>query len=298
MRVALGRGGEIETAVTAAHPGLIFHVTERPNRFDERRAKDLYLLHPVLIEFGIERLHGFQRLELHVAIDPAECLAVFAAIVEEIDKVTPASLRHWNHVGGFNQTLEWEVLLDDGVPVVGLQALLQYGDGVNDALIRQVLLGYGLVEPAAYSLAKERQEGRSLALLNADIIGFDVERKSDEDLQKDIAKFAALRNQPDLFNTKPIIPYQPCPYRFKYRYRTDDGVREGTCQDWELEATYFRWSRASGEAETLAKMQQTFGEEYPRKGMLLAMGTHSLYPDTWLINGVIRLDAIEQLAFI
>lgn len=148
------------------------------------------------------------------------------------------------------------------------------------------------------SLAKERQEGRSLALLKAEIIGFDVERKSDEDLHKDNAKFAALRNQPDLFNTKPIIPYQPCPFRFKYRYRTDDGVREGTCQDWELEATYFRWSRASGEADTLTKMQKTFGEEYPRKGMLLAMGTHSLYPDTWLINGVIRLSAIEQLSLI
>jgi len=30
----------------------------------------------------------------------------------------------------------------------------------------------------------------------------------------------------------------------------------------------------------------------------LAMGTHSLYPDTWLINGVVRLDEIEQLALL
>lgn len=148
------------------------------------------------------------------------------------------------------------------------------------------------------SLAKEREAGRSLALLRPEILGFDVERKSDEDLQKETAKFAALRNQADLFNTKPIIPYQPCPYRFKYRYRTDDGDREGTCQDWEMEATYFRWSRSLGEAEALARIGQTFGEEYPRRGMLLAMGTHSQYPDTWLINGVIRLDTIEQLALL
>jgi hypothetical protein len=39
-------------------------------------------------------------------------------------------------------------------------------------------------------------------------------------------------------------------------------------------------------------MKRVFGEEYPRKGMLLAMGTHSLYPETWLINGVIRLDPV------
>jgi hypothetical protein len=43
-------------------------------------------------------------------------------------------------------------------------------------------------------------------------------------------------------------------------------------------------------------MQIVFGEEYPAKGMLLAMGTHSQYPDTWLINGVIRLDDVKQLS--
>lgn len=148
------------------------------------------------------------------------------------------------------------------------------------------------------SLAKEREQGRSLALLKPEILGFDVERKTEDDLRKESTKFAALRNQTDLFNTKPIIPYAPCPFRFRYRYRTDDGEREGTCQDWEMEATYYRWSRAGGETEALTKIRQTFGEEYPQRGMLLAMGTHSLYPDTWLINGVVRLDAIEQLALL
>jgi hypothetical protein len=48
------------------------------------------------------------------------------------------------------------------------------------------------------------------------------------------------------------------------------------------------------EQRALAEMQRVFGEEYPTKGMLMAMGTHSLYPDTWLINGVVRLDEVEQ----
>jgi hypothetical protein len=34
--------------------------------------------------------------------------------------------------------------------------------------------------------------------------------------------------------------------------------------------------------------------EYPANGMLLAMGTHSLHQDTWLINGVVRQDDISQ----
>jgi hypothetical protein len=39
----------------------------------------------------------------------------------------------------------------------------------------------------------------------------------------------------------PIIPYAPCPYRFKYDCETRDGKRTGTCQDWETEAKFFNW---------------------------------------------------------
>ena len=66
-------------------------------------------------------------------------------------------------------------------------------------------------------------------------------------------------------------------------------MREGTCQDWEIEATFLRWQRLYGEADTLRKMSDRFGVEYPKKGFVLAMGTHKAYPQ-WLINGVIRLD--------
>lgn len=144
------------------------------------------------------------------------------------------------------------------------------------------------------SLDRERTNGRSLALLKANDLEFKVEKRTSEDLTSDAARFDKLRAQRDLFNTKTLIPYKPCPYRFKYKYRTDDGPREGTCQDWEIEATYFKWSQEYGEKSTLLKMQQAFGEDYPKKGMLLAMGTHSQYPDTWLINGVIRLNQIKQ----
>lgn len=144
-------------------------------------------------------------------------------------------------------------------------------------------------------LERERVEGRSLALLNAKILAFKVEKKTEDEIDQETRRFEALRAQQDLFNTKPIIPYQPCAYRFKYRYQTDDGLREGTCQDWEIEATFFKWRQHYGEDRALSDMQRVFGEEYPSKGMLLAMGTHSLYPDTWLINGVVRLDEIEQM---
>ncbi len=157
---------------------------------------------------------------------------------------------------------------------------------------RQRFLGGKIVT----SLEREGIAGRSLALLKAKILKFIIEKKPDAELEQEFRRFEALRAQKDLFNTKPIIPYQPCPYQFKYRYESDDGLRKGTCQDWEIEATFFRWSRENGEERALADIRRVFGEEYPQKGMLLAMGTHSQYPDTWLINGIIRLDEIEQMS--
>jgi hypothetical protein len=143
------------------------------------------------------------------------------------------------------------------------------------------------------SLQRERDAGKSLALLKPEIIEFVTERKLLSEIAEETARFEALRAQADLF-AKQTTPYHPCPFRFKYRYRTEDGERFGTCQDWETEATYFNWSRSYGESRAVEEVHRVFGEEYPRRGMLLAMGTHSQYPDTWLINGVIRLPKIEQ----
>lgn len=145
------------------------------------------------------------------------------------------------------------------------------------------------------SLNRERAAKRSLALLKAQILQFSYERKSDKEIQSERANFAALRNQSDLFNTKPLIPYEPCPFKFQYRYQTEDGIRQGTCQDWEIEATFYNWRKASGEEKALIDIQRVFGDEYPSKGMLMAMGTHSLHPDTWLINGIVRLDDVSQM---
>ena len=146
------------------------------------------------------------------------------------------------------------------------------------------------------SLEKEREKGRSLALIRPRIIRFFHEKKSAETIEEERVKFERLHKQADLFNAKPLIPYKPSPYIFKYTYETDDGERTGTCQDWEMEATFYFWEKRYGEKTALDNMLKTFGEDYPRKGMVLAMGTHSQYPDTWLINGVIRLDEIQQLS--
>lgn len=143
------------------------------------------------------------------------------------------------------------------------------------------------------SLDRERAAGRSLALLKPRIQRFSFVKKSDQKLAEEKVHFETAIAQADLF-IRASIPYTPCPYKFHYHYETDDGERKGKCQDWEIEATFHKWSRIYGETEALKKISAVFGEELPRKGMLLAMGTHSRYPDVWLINGIIRLNDVKQ----
>lgn len=154
---------------------------------------------------------------------------------------------------------------------------------------------FGLIAPMITdSLARERAEGRSLAFIRPSIRKFVIEKKPEAELKADVERYALRAKQVDMF-LKQVVPYNPCPYKFKYEYETADGKRLGTCQDWETEATFFNWVKLYGEEKALASMAQRWGEEMPAKGLLFAMGTHSLYPDTWLINGIIQMSGIGQL---
>ena len=97
-----------------------------------------------------------------------------------------------------------------------------------------------------------------------------------------------------MFGAQPLKPLPPSPYEFFYRYRDDDGPHECRCHDWEVEQTFINWRRKYDEQRTLDFMHQRFGEEYPTGGMALVMGTHSAYPDVWMIIGVIRMRPTAQ----
>lgn len=155
-----------------------------------------------------------------------------------------------------------------------------------------------LANSCVRSLKAERETGRTLALLRPEIVDFSYRRRPDGELQEAAKRLAAARAQQDMFAVKSLLPYEPCPYRFVYQYRDDDGEHEGTCQDWETEATFFHWQRQYGEQKALLEMQRVFGEEYPKRGMVLAMGTHSRWPDRWLVNGVVRLDETAQTSLL
>jgi hypothetical protein len=144
------------------------------------------------------------------------------------------------------------------------------------------------------SLSAQREKGLSFALLKPVIKGFRVVRKAPDQVAEQQAKIDRFHSQTDLFIPRPAVPVEACPFEFKYHYRTDDGDREGTCQDWETEATFFHWRQKYGEERALREMQGQFGEVLPQRGLCFAMGTHSLYPDVWLINGLIQIRQPDQ----
>lgn len=145
-----------------------------------------------------------------------------------------------------------------------------------------------------FSLNKEFEAGRSLALLKPEIKEFLLVRKSQGKLARQQREIDLFHAQADMFIPRPAVPKHACPYEFKYVYRTEDGERTGTCQDWETEATYFNWRNLYGEADALTRLEEQYGVLLPKKGLYFAMGTHSRYPETWLINGLIQYSPPAQ----
>jgi hypothetical protein len=152
---------------------------------------------------------------------------------------------------------------------------------------------------AVTSLKAEREQGRSLAILNCEILDFWYERQPPEQMEKQRAVYEGMRQQDDFFSQANLIPREACPYLFKYRYRDNDGVHVGTCQDWETETTFLRRrSESMSESQALQWMTDKFGVEFPREGMALAMGTHRYRADQWLINGILRVNSTPQIALL
>lgn len=97
-------------------------------------------------------------------------------------------------------------------------------------------------------LATIGYEGAALADFISTLVAAGIERVVDVQAQKGL--FEAIGR---------AIPRHPCPYSFVYRYRDDDGPHDGTCQDWETEATFFQRLKEMGsEQEALDRMQQVW----------------------------------------
>lgn len=138
-------------------------------------------------------------------------------------------------------------------------------------------------------------KGETLALIRPRNVRFGYEKKRPQQIEKERKAYASVARQGSFFD-KPLKELEPCPYEFRFAYESEDGKPHGNvCDDWETAAMFYNLRRRYGEAQALQMMETAFNDAYARKGMAFALGTHSRYPATWLLVGVIRLDKPAQL---
>lgn len=141
---------------------------------------------------------------------------------------------------------------------------------------------------ATASLASAAAEGRSLALLRAEVAGFEAVRLDAAGFVARCAAFRQVRAQLEVFGQQHLMPDEPVPYVFRYRLRDEQGERLHTCADWELDAAFLAARRKHGEKRALEEMTRRYGEELPRQGIAFVMGaTAGTDPAGWCVHGVL-----------
>lgn len=144
-------------------------------------------------------------------------------------------------------------------------------------------------------LQREAEAGRSLALLQAEVLGFSTLKLGPAEFVERCATFRVLRDQLELFGQGHLLPAEPVPYAFRYHLRDADGERTHICEDWEMDAAFLAARKRHGEKKALEDMARFYGEELPRRGIAFVMGLTSANPQEWVIHGLVPFEGPPQL---
>ncbi len=101
--------------------------------------------------------------------------------------------------------------------------------------------------------------------------------------------------QTSLFD-RMLAEIEPSPFDFRFSFEDAAGTHDHSNGDWETHAMFFNARQRYGEAGALAWMSGVFNDEYPRKGMVFALGNQAARPKTWQLLGVVRLGDSGQLS--
>lgn len=151
-----------------------------------------------------------------------------------------------------------------------------------------------LIERAVQPSEKSAIEhGHSLALIRPTDVSLSWERLSESEIEADRQKFADQAKQLSLLEEE-LAAYEPCPFKFKLRYKDADGEHTKTCADWETSAAYFSLRHSYSEPEVLQHLQRKYCGEYVDTGLVLALGNMKRRPQTWQLLGVFPVKESTQ----
>lgn len=94
------------------------------------------------------------------------------------------------------------------------------------------------------------------------------------------------------------LPELAVEYEFSYRFTCAGIKHDMLIHDWEIQATYFNWTRLYG-SEALEKLRQMYEQELPQQNLHFVMGTMHGHRRTFIIIGLLRstvapTDALRQ----
>lgn len=151
-----------------------------------------------------------------------------------------------------------------------------------------------LLNPLIVGSAKEAfSRGQSLALIRPRRTRFSCRRKSLGQIEAERVAYRKAAAQLSMFDER-LAEIEPTPFLFRFRFEDDAGQHTYTNGDWEAHAMFWRHRRQTNEAEALRWMSEIFNDEYPRKGVVFAVGNQAKRPQVWQLLGVIRLDELTQ----
>ena len=135
--------------------------------------------------------------------------------------------------------------------------------------------------------------GQSLALIRPRNTKFIVKRKSEAEVAEVRESYNNAARQDSFFDKK-LAELEPSPYDFRFSFEDGSGIHNYQNGDWEAHAMFFLERSRSNEKKALEWMGHVFNEDYPKRGMVFAIGNMAKRPQTWQLLGVIRLDVENQ----
>lgn len=135
--------------------------------------------------------------------------------------------------------------------------------------------------------------GRSLTLVHPRNTKFIAKPKTKTEIDEERAAYAHAARQGSIFD-KELAELEPSPFDFRFRFEDDAGRHDFQNGDWETHVMFWRWRASYGEAEAIRRMSTVFNDDYPKKGMLFALGNQAKRPKTWQLLAVIRYDEPQQ----